>query len=406
MLERHLGEAVCGDGFVLMGGDCAETFQDFSVNGTRDDFLLLLRMSLIIGYASGVPVTPIGRMAGQFAKPRSVLWDKQNVRSYQGDMINGVEITDREPDPVRMIDAYHQSVQSMNLIRAFRNGGVDNLPFLHELNRRDLDGITTGMHPDVRARYTRHLDVMDQTIRFIQSTTRSTPSIGRFYTGHECLLLPYEACLTRADSTTTMSSEEWYDTSAHFLWLGERTRKINASQVEFLRGIHNPIGIKVSGTTDIQELQEIVKILNPHRKIGKVTIISRMGPEVVPLKLPKIIDALQDEPVLWVCDPMHATTFSIGAQKTRSLHTIHREIESFFHVLHRKGLRPHGVHLEMTSSNVTECIGGVIDPVSPSDLGSDRYKSLCDPRLNGAQSLETAFLIADLVQKYNHRTVF
>jgi len=394
LLENHIAEATCGKGFVLMGGDCAETFRDFAVDNVRDDFLLLLRMALIISYGSGVPATPIGRIAGQFAKPRSVLWDESGVRAYQGDIINDISIDKRTPDPQRMIDAYHQSAQTLNLIRAFRQGGIDNLPFLHELNTKGFDVLSETMTDEVRHKYKNHLEVMDKTIRFIQSTTRSTPSIGRFFTGHECLLLPYESALTRRDSTR---EDEWYDTSAHFLWLGERTRKKNASHVEFMRGIQNPIGIKVSGSTDLNELQEIVNVLNPKKKIGRITIITRMGADVLHLKLPSLLKALDDHPVMWCCDPMHANTDTLNSVKTRSLEKIFKEIHSFIAIMKRFKKHPGGVHLEMTSKHVTECIGGEIEKIDSDDLTSERYNSVCDPRLNGGQALEAAFFIADLL---------
>lgn len=395
MLERHLGEAACGKGFALMGGDCAETFDGFSADRVRDDFLLLMRMSLVMSYSAGMPVTPIGRMAGQFAKPRSALWEESGIRAYQGDMINGLDPGDRTPDPRRMIAAYHQSAQTLNLIRAFRQGGIDSIPLLHEMNRKNIDRITKDMSTEVRVLYNSHLDVMDKTIRFIESTTRATPSLGRFYTGHECLLLPYEAAMTRLDST---QEGEWYDTSSHFLWLGERTRKRNASHVEFLRGVQNPIGIKVSGSTDVDELVEIVSLLNPERRIGRVTVITRMGADVIPLKLPPIVRALRDHPILWCCDPMHANTFTLNGVKTRSVREIHRELHAFFMVMRRLDAHPGGIHLELTSRDVAECMGGSLDPISSSDITTDRYDSPCDPRLSGAQAIETAFYISDILQ--------
>jgi len=385
LLEKNIGEAICGRGFVLTGGDCAETFDGFSVNRTRDDFMLLMGMAAIISHGGGVSVASIGRTAGQFAKPRTELWETPSRRAYQGDMING--IVDRSPDPVRMVDAYHQSAQTLNLLRAFRQGGFDEIPTL----LRNFYRLSTRMEDRIRSRFDEHVASINKTMRFIESTTRQSPSLGRHYTGHECLLLPYEEAMTRRDSTDSGGS--WFDTSAHFLWLGERTRRLNASHVEFLRGIHNPIGIKVSASTDVEELRQIVDILNPSRRIGRLSIISRMGPNALPVRLPPIIRALQDHPVLWCCDPMHANTMTTEEGiKTRDVRTIHREIIAFFRTTRRCGVRPGGVHLEMTSDDVVECVGQNDDHIT-----NDTYKSLCDPRLNVAQAMETAMLISDLL---------
>lgn len=384
LLEKNIGEAICGNGFVLTGGDCAETFEDFSVNRTRDDFMLLMGMAALISHGGGVSVASIGRTAGQFAKPRTELWETPSRRAYQGDMING--ISDRSPDPVRMIDAYHQSAQTLNLLRAFRQGGFDEIPTL----LTNFDRLSTRMDERVRSRFDEHVASINKSLRFIESTTRMSPSLGRHYTGHECLLLPYEEAMTRRDSTDSRGS--WFDTSAHFLWLGERTRRLNASHIEFLRGIHNPIGIKVSASTDVEELRQIVDILNPSHRIGRLSIISRMGPEALPLRLPQIIRALEDQPVLWCCDPMHANTVSTeDGIKTRDVRTIHREIIAFFRTTQECGVRPGGVHLEMTSDDVAECVG------DDKGITRDRYRSLCDPRLNVAQAVETAMLISDLL---------
>lgn len=400
-LRKELAEATMGRRFVLMGGDCAETFNDFTVDTTRDNLYLLLRMAMILSFSAGVPVTSIGRVAGQFAKPRSTLWDTSVSpprRAYQGDIINGLEDDDRRPDPKRMIRAYDQSVQTLNLLRAFRQGGAGGLDFLHQLNHRTLEDIVEGMPDTVRARYIDHLRSLDQTIRFIRSTTKAEPSLGRSYTGHECLLLPYEAALTRCDSTSDDPSGAWYATSAHFLWLGERTRRPNASHVEFLRGIQNPIGIKISGTTDAEELRTILDILNPQKTIGRIVLICRMGAGVIPIRLPPLLRAVDDHPVLWCIDPMHGNTVEVRGMKTRSIHAVRAEILEFFRIMRQQGAYPGGIHLEMTSRNVTECVGGEIVSVPSEALLSPTYESACDPRLNGVQALEIAFMVADLLE--------
>lgn len=400
-LRKELAEATAGRRFVLMGGDCAETFHDFTVDTTRDNLYLLLRMAMILSFSAGVPVTSIGRTAGQFAKPRSALWDTSVSpprRAYQGDIINGAGEDDRRPDPHRMIRAYDQSVQTLNLLRAFRQGGAGGLDFLHQLNHRTLEETAQGMPETIRSRYLDHLRSLDQTIRFIRSTTRIEPSLGRSYTGHECLLLPYEAALTRRDSTSDDPSGAWYATSAHFLWLGERTRRPNASHVEFLRGIQNPIGIKISGTTDAEELRTILDALNPEKTMGRIVLICRMGAGVIPIRLPPLLRAVGDHPVLWCIDPMHGNTVEVRGMKTRNLHAVRAEILEFFQIMRLQGAYPGGIHLEMTSRNVTECVGGEIVSVQPDALLSPTYESACDPRLNGAQALEIAFMVADLLE--------
>lgn len=405
-LKKELAEASVGKRFIVMGGDCAETFEGFSVDRVRDDFFLLLRMAWIVSFASGKAVTPIGRCAGQFAKPRSVLWDPVGAdgtpprRAYQGDIVNGIGADERVPDAGRMIEAYHQSVQTINLLRAFDQGNVMDLHHRHHPPYLRMEEMPAAL----LARYTHHLEHMEQTIRFIESTTRRTPSLGRFYTGHECLLLPYEAALTRIDSTTGSLSDPqppWYDTSAHFLWLGERTRRPNASHIEFLRGIQNPIGIKISGTTDVEELRQILALLNPRKEWGKIMLISRMGAGVTPLKLPAIVRGLRDEPpMVWCVDPMHGNTYTVApnsTRKTRKVGAIHQEIREFYDASQRLGFPMGGLHLEMTSRNVTECVGGAVETILPHDIESSYYESVCDPRLNGIQSIETAFLLADLL---------
>lgn len=398
-LHHLLGKASCRKSFVIMGGDCAETFSEFSPNKVRDDFRLLLKLSLILTYASGLPVIQIARTAGQFGKPRSSNTEEKDgivLPCYRGDIVNDIAFTEdgRRPDPQRMIQAYHQSTQTLNLIRAFIQGGLSDVYRLKDWcleNHRSHEI------------YQELVDQVERCLLFVQSMEgkKSPLKIDRFFTGHECLLLPYEEAMTRTDSLT----QQPVDCSSHFLWLGERTRKLDGAQVEFLRGIQNPIGIKISEKTDIGELIQLLHLLNPNNLPGRITLITRMGKHNLRKFLPFLIQAVEKERrhVLWVCDPMHANTFSINGVKTRSLAHIFQELEVFFDVHQEMGTFPGGIHLELTSKNVTECI----DPyrIQPSNLG-EQYDSFCDPRLNLNQALEIGFWVGQKLMKLQRPSPF
>ena len=395
-LRAALAQAVDGHAFVLQGGDCAESFTDFTANMIRDTFRVLLQMAVVLTFGARVPVVKLGRMAGQFAKPRSS--DTETVAgvslpSYRGDMINGPDFneTARVPDPTRMETGYFQSAGTLNLLRAFASGGYADL---HQVHRWNLDFAAKSPLAD---RYQDLASRIDETLGFMAAcgmTSATTPQIREteFYTSHEALLLPYEQALTRVDSTTG----DWYACSAHFLWIGDRTRQPDGAHVEFLRGVRNPIGIKVGPTTSTEDLLRLIETLNPDAVPGRITLISRMGAERVAAKLPELIRAVRraGAPVVWLCDPMHGNTISTAAKlKTRSFDAILAEVRGFFDVHAAEGTFAGGVHVEMTGQNVTECVGGA-HRLTEADL-ADRYETFCDPRLNAGQSLELAFLLAE-----------
>ncbi len=395
-LRTALAQAVDGHAFVLQGGDCAESFADFTANMIRDTFRVLLQMAVVLTFGARVPVVKLGRMAGQYAKPRSS--DTETVAgvslpSYRGDMINGPDFSEtaRVPDPVRMETGYFQSAGTLNLLRAFASGGYADL---HQVHRWNLDFAAKSPLAD---RYQDLASRIDETLGFMAAcgmTSATTPQIREteFYTSHEALLLPYEQALTRVDSTTG----DWYACSAHFLWIGDRTRQPDGAHVEFLRGVRNPIGIKVGPTTSTEDLLRLIETLNPDGVPGRITLISRMGAERVAAKLPELIRAVRraGAPVVWLCDPMHGNTISTAAKlKTRSFDAILAEVRGFFDVHAAEGTFAGGVHVEMTGQNVTECVGGA-HRLTEADL-ADRYETFCDPRLNAGQSLELAFLLAE-----------
>lgn len=397
-LHHLLGLASCRKAFVIMGGDCAETFQEFSSNKVRDDFRLLLKLSLIMTYASGLPVIQIARTAGQFGKPRSSDTEEKDglcLPSYRGDIINapGFSKEEREPDPQRMLQAYEQSVQTLNLIRAFIQGGLSDV-------YRMKDWCLPTSSPPL---YQEMKDQVERCLMFLQAIDGKTNplKIDRFFTGHECLLLPYEQALTRKDSLTN----HHVDCSAHFLWLGERTRKLDGAQVEFMRGISNPIGIKISEKTDPTELKKLLEVLNPENLPGRITLITRMGRTKLRKFLPEIIESVEKEKyrVLWVCDPMHANTYTVNGIKTRSVSHIFQELEAFFDVHKEMGTFPGGIHLELTSKDVTECI----DPyrIHESNL-HEKYDSSCDPRLNLQQALDIGFWVGQRLMKEQRPSPF
>ncbi|AFV99756.1 3-deoxy-7-phosphoheptulonate synthase [Gluconobacter oxydans] len=393
-LKTRLAAASRGEAFVLQGGACAESFDEFTADIVRDTFRVLLQMAVVLTFAAKVPVVKIGRMAGQYAKPRSSNTETINgvtLPCYRGDIINGPEFTaaSRIPDPARMETGYFQSAGVMNLLRAFANGGYANLHQVHSWNLGFVE------RSPLAARYRDLAHRIDETLSFMRAcgfdAAASQIDETEFYTSHEALLLPYEQALTRIDST----SGDYYDCSAHFLWIGDRTRQPDGAHVEFLRGVQNPIGIKVGPTTTVGDLEKLLEILNPNDEAGRITLISRMGKDKVREHLPPLLDAVikTGRTVTWLCDPMHGNTTTTSSKvKTRSFESILGEVLGFFDVFEAAGRRPGGIHLEMTGQDVTECIGGA-QCLTEADLG-DRYETFCDPRLNAEQSLEMAFLLA------------
>ncbi|GAA0185312.1 aldolase [Lithospermum erythrorhizon] len=398
-LEEKLASAALGNAFLLMGGDCAESFKEFNGNNIRDTFRVILQMSAVLMFGAQMPIIKVGRMAGQFAKPRSDNFEERDgvkLPSYRGDNINGDAFDEKSriPDPHRMIRAYTQSVATLNLLRAFATGGYAALQRLAQWNLDFTD------HSEQGDRYRELAHRVDEAIGFMSAAglTVDHPimTTTEFWTSHECLLLPYEQALTREDSTSGM----FYDCSAHMLWVGERTRQLDGAHVEFLRGISNPLGIKVSDKMNPAELVKLIDILNPQNKPGRITIITRMGAENMRVKLPHLIRAVRREGqiVTWVSDPMHGNTIKApSGLKTRSFDSIRAEVRAFFDVHDQEGSYPGGVHLEMTGQNVTECVGGS-RTITYNDL-SLRYHTHCDPRLNASQSLELAFIIAERLRK-------
>ncbi len=394
-LRDLLAKAAEGQAFVLQGGDCAESFSDFNANSVRDTFRVLLQMAVVLTFGATVPVIKIGRMAGQFAKPRSSdteMVGGLSLPTYRGDMINGPETTAaaRVPDPARMETAYFQSAGRMNLLRAFASGGYADL---HQVHRWNLDFVARS---PLAARYQDLATRIDETLGFMAACgigSGNTAQIREteFYTSHEALLLPYEQALTRVDST----SGDWYGCSANFLWIGDRTRQPDGAHVEFLRGVRNPVGIKLGPTTPPDDLLRLLDILNPGDEAGRMTLITRMGAERVRTHLAPLLRAVQraGRRVTWLCDPMHGNTISTaGGVKTRSFDSILAELRGFFDVFAEAGARPGGVHVEMTGQPVTECVGGA-HLLTEADLAK-RYETFCDPRLNAEQALELAFVVA------------
>jgi 3-deoxy-7-phosphoheptulonate synthase len=392
-LKAALARAGEGQTFVLQGGDCAEGFADFTANTIRDSFRVLLQMAVVLTFGASLPVVKLGRMAGQFAKPRSSdteTRDGVTLPSYRGDIVNGPDFTTdaRIPDPARMEFAYMQSAGTLNLLRAFATGGYADL---HQVHRWNLGFVARSPLAD---RYADLSTRIDETLNFMQACGMSDlPQVREteFYTSHESLLLPYEQALTRVDSTTG----DPYACSAHFLWIGDRTRQPDGAHVEFLRGVKNPIGMKVGPSMDADELVRLTEILNPANEKGRLTLISRMGAEKVEAKLPPLLAAVKraGREVVWLCDPMHGNTTTVGAYKTRSFDAILAEVRHFFDAHLAEGTFAGGVHVEMTGSDVTECLGGA-HRLSEADLSAN-YATFCDPRLNAEQSLELAFLIAE-----------
>ena len=403
-LRAALADVAAGNGFLLQGGDCAESFAEFHPNTIRDTFRVLLQMAVILTFGGATPVVKVGRMAGQFAKPRSAdmeTMDGVELPSYRGDIINGFdfESASREPDPDRMVQAYNQSAATLNLLRALAQGGYADLHKVHQWTLGFVERSPAG------ERYRDLAGRLDETLAFMAAcgiTAETTPQIREtdFFTSHEALLLPYEQALTRVDSTTG----EWYDVSAHLLWIGDRTRQPDHGHVEFLRGVKNPVGLKVGPTTDPDELIRLIDILNPANEPGRLTLISRMGHEKVEALLPALIRRVRGEGrvVVWSCDPMHGNTVkSPSGYKTRPFDRVLAEVRGFFAVHRGEGTHAGGVHLELTGQDVTECTGGA-QAITDQSLSS-RYHTHCDPRLNASQSIELAFLIAEQLKE--ERTV-
>ena len=399
-LKRDLAEVAAGKAFLLQGGDCAESFAEFHPNNIRDTFRVILQMAVVLTFASKLPVVKVGRMAGQFAKPRSSDLEEQggvSLPSYRGDNVNDIAFTPegRAPDPQRMIKAYSQSAATQNLLRAFAQGGYANL---HQVHRWTHDFM--GRSPWTK-KYTEMADRIGESLDFMAACGINPDTVPQlkgttFYTSHEALLLAYEQALTRQDSLTG----DWYDTSAHFLWIGDRTRFEGSAHVEFMRGIGNPIGVKCGPSLEPDELLRLLDTLNPGREPGRVTLITRYGHDKIETGLPKLVRAVLREghPVVWSCDPMHGNVVkAANGYKTRPFDRILGEVRGFFAVHRAEGSFGGGIHCEMTGQNVTECTGGAVE-VTEQSL-ADRYHTHCDPRLNAAQSLELAFLLAEMLNQ-------
>lgn len=397
-LRRQFAEVSEGRAFLLQGGDCAESFAEFSTFKIRDTFKVLLQMAIVMTFAAGCPVVKVGRMAGQFAKPRSAndeTLDGVTLPAYRGDIVNGIgfDAASRVPDPERLLQAYHQSTASLNLLRAFASGGLADL---HQVHQWNLDFIANSA---LAERYSQLADRIDETLAFMRACgLDSAPQLreASFYTAHEALLLNYEQAFVRRDSLTG----QYYDCSAHMLWIGDRTRQPDGAHVEFLRGVGNPVGVKVGPSTSSEDLLRLLDLLNPDNDPGRLNLIVRMGAGKVGEHLPRLIRTVQAEgrKVLWSSDPMHGNTIKASSgYKTRDFAQILGEVREFFQVHKAEGTYAGGIHIEMTGQNVTECLGGA-RPISEAGL-ADRYHTHCDPRLNADQSLELAFLIAETLKQ-------
>ena len=399
-LKAKLARVAQGEAFLLQGGDCAESFAEHGPDTIRDFFRVFLQMAVVLTYAGGSPVVKVGRIAGQFAKPRSAPTETQGdqeLPSYRGDIINGIEFSDssRQPNPQRMHMAYRQAAATLNLLRAFAQGGYANLEHVHQWNLGFVQDSPAGH------RYQELSDRIAETLGFMRAiglTPENTSQLRStsLYTSHEALLLGYEQALTRVDST----SGDWYATSGHFLWAGDRTRQLDHAHLDYLRGVKNPIGVKCGPSLVADELLELIDLLSPQNEPGRLTLICRFGADKVGNYLPALIRAVEREgkSVVWACDPMHSNTIKAGSgYKTRPFDLILKEVEAFFDIHRAEGTHAGGIHVEMTGSNVTECVGGA-KAVTETDL-SDRYHTHCDPRLNADQSIELAFIVAERLRR-------
>jgi len=398
-LTASLGDVAAGRAFVLQAGDCAESFHDFSADSIRDKLRVILQMAVVLTYGSGVPVVKVGRMAGQFAKPRSSPTERVGdleLPSFRGHIVNDDAPTPeaRTPDPQRLLAAYHQSASTLNLVRAFVKGGFADLRQVHVWNQQFVASSREGQ------RYEAIAAEIDRALRFMRAcgidlAAEAALQQVDFWTSHEALLLGYEEALTRRDSLTG----DWYDCSAHFLWIGDRTRQLEGAHVRFLEGIHNPVGVKLGPSATSDEVLALCERLNPERRPGRLTLLSRMGATRIADVLPPLLSAVRDagHPVVWVCDPMHGNTFSSsGGRKTRHFEDVMSEIIGFFTAHAAEGTWPGGIHVELTGDDVTECLGGA-EEISEDQLNL-RYTSTCDPRLNARQSLDLAFRVAELLR--------
>ena len=401
-LKQNLADAAKGNGFLIQGGDCAETFNDFKANSIRDKLKILLQMSAVLTYGASCNVIKIGRIAGQFAKPRSSDVEtrgKETLPAYRGDAVNKIEFTKdaREANPKRLLKTYNQSAATLNLLRAFTLGGFADLNKVQLWNQEFIASSAQGK------KYQKIAKIIDDALQFmnavgISSDKYASLRMAELYTSHEALILDYEQALTRKDSI----SGDWYDCSAHFLWIGDRTRQIDGAHVEFLSGVKNPIGIKAGPSFTPDELVALSHKLNPENEFGRLTIITRMGTDKINDYLPQLIHRATSENLnlLWICDPMHGNTYKTkNGYKTRHFNAILKEIQQFFAIHQKLGTIPGGVHFELTGDNVTECLGGAQE-ISDIDL-KERYETACDPRLNNEQSLELAFLITELLRNDN-----
>jgi 3-deoxy-7-phosphoheptulonate synthase len=398
-LTDELAAVARGEAFLLQAGDCAESFDGFSADAIRDKLKVILQMAVILTYSSGVPTVKVGRIAGQFAKPRSSeteTVDGVELPSFRGHIVNDIGFTDseRRAEPGRLLQAYHQSASTLNLLRAFTKGGFADLHRVHAWNQEFVASSAEGK------RYERLADDIDRTLRFMRACgidSADAPHLHEvdFYTSHEALLLGYEEALTRQDSLTG----DWYDCSAHMLWIGERTRQLDGAHVEFLSGVRNPLGCKLGPTATPDDALALCDALNPDRIPGRLTFVSRMGADNVGSLLPPLLEAVRDSehPVVWACDPMHGNTFtSESGKKTRHFEDVVREVAGFFAAHRGAGTWPGGLHVELTGDDVTECLGGA-EEISDAEL-PDRYETMCDPRLNGRQSVDLAFRVAEMLR--------
>ncbi|HTZ09033.1 MAG TPA: 3-deoxy-7-phosphoheptulonate synthase class II [Acidimicrobiales bacterium] len=398
-LVGALGEVAEGRAFLLQAGDCAESFAEFSADAIRDKLKVILQMAVVLTYGAGVPVVKVGRIAGQFAKPRSSPTERigeLEIDAFRGHMVNddAPDPAARVPDPRRLVAAYHQSASTLNLVRAFTKGGFADLSQVHLWNQQFVASSEAGR------RYERIAGEIDRALRFMAACgidlagEESLHEVD-FFTSHDALILGYEEALTRQDSLTG----DWYDCSAHMLWAGERTRQLDGAHIDFLAGVHNPVGCKVGATTEVAEVLELCERLNPGRVPGRLTLITRMGAGAVAEALPPLLEAVggAGHPVVWACDPMHGNTFvSEGGRKTRRFDDILSELKGFFAAHDEAGTWPGGVHLELTGDDVTECLGG-FDDIGEGQL-HERYTTTCDPRLNARQSIDLAFRVAEFLR--------
>jgi 3-deoxy-7-phosphoheptulonate synthase len=397
-LTRALGDVSKGRAFLLQAGDCAESFDDFSADSIRDKLKVILQMAAVLTYAAGVPVVKVGRIAGQFAKPRSQATETvgdTELAVFRGHMVNddAFDPEARRPDPERLITAYHQSAATLNLLRAFTTGGFADLTQVHAWNQQFVSTSTEGR------RYERIAGEIDRALQFmaacgIDLNAEAGLHQVDFWTSHEALILHYEEALTRRDSLTG----NWVDGSAHMLWVGERTRRLDGAHLRFLSGVLNPLAAKIGPTATPEEVVGICERLDPDQVPGRLTLITRMGAGRIGSLLPPLIDAVREagHPVVWVCDPMHGNTFSSGGRKTRRFEEIWAELREYFAVHRQAGTWPGGVHIELTGDDVTECLGGA-EEISEADL-HQRYTTTCDPRLNARQALDLAFRITELLR--------